>query len=67
MTNDFIDFLPYLGQCRFHDCAHLKEPGCAVTEAVAKGEIHPSRYRSYSRLYEICAQQNFWEQKKGNK
>lgn len=67
LANDFIDFLPYLGQCRFHDCAHLKEPGCAVTEAVAKGEIHPSRYRSYSRLYEICAQQNFWEQKKGNK
>lgn len=67
LANDFIDFLPYLGQCRFHDCAHLKEPGCAVTEAVAKGDIHPSRYRSYSRLYEICAQQNFWEQKKGNK
>lgn len=67
LANDFIEFLPYLGLCRFHDCAHLKEPGCAVTEAVSKGEIHPSRYRSYSRLYEICAQQNFWEQKKGNK
>lgn len=63
LANDFIDFLPYLGQCRFHDCAHLKEPGCAVTEAVARGEIHPSRYRSYTRLYEICAQQNFWELK----
>ncbi len=58
---DFPDFRPYLGKCRFHDCAHLKEPGCAVTEAVSEGKIHPSRYRSYTRLYELCAQQKFWE------
>ena len=61
LAEDFPDFRPYLGQCRFHDCAHLKEPGCAVTEAVARGDIHPSRYRSYTRLYELCAQQKFWE------
>ncbi len=61
LADDFGDFQPYLGHCRFHDCAHLKEPGCAVTEAVARGDIHPSRYRSYTRLYELCAQQNFWE------
>lgn len=61
LAEDFPDFRPYLGRCRFHDCAHLKEPGCAVTEAAARGEIHPSRYRSYERLYELCAKQNFWE------
>ena len=60
---DFIDFAPYLGKCRFHDCAHLKEPGCAVTQAVAAGEIAPSRYRSYARLYELSAQHKFWEYK----
>ena len=60
---DFIDFEPYLGKCRFHDCAHLKEPGCAVTEAVAEGKIAPSRYRSYARLYELSAQHKFWEYK----
>lgn len=60
---DFPDFEPYLGMCRFHDCAHLKEPGCAVTEAVAAGRIAPSRYRSYARLYEISAQHKFWEYK----
>ncbi len=60
---DFRDFAPYLGKCRFHDCAHLKEPGCAVTEAVAVGKIAPSRYRSYERLYELSARQNFWEYK----
>ena len=63
LDKDFPDFRPWLGKCRFHDCAHLKEPGCAVTEAVAAGRIHPSRYRSYTRLYELCAQQNFWEVK----
>ena len=60
---DFPDFAPYLGRCRFHDCAHLKEPGCAVTEAVAAGKIAPGRYRSYERLYEISAQHRFWEYK----
>ena len=64
LAADFIDFTPYLGRCRFNDCAHLKEPGCAVTEAVSAGAVHPSRYRSYVRLYELCAQQNFWEKKK---
>ena len=58
---DFIDFAPYIGKCRFHDCAHLKEPDCAVTNAVAKGEISQSRYRSYARLYELSAQHKFWE------
>ena len=33
----FPDFAPYLGQCRFHDCAHLKEPDCAVTRALQAG------------------------------
>lgn len=58
---DFPDFDKYIGSCRFSDCAHLKEPGCAVTQAVAAGEIGQSRYRSYTRLYEMCAQHKFWE------
>lgn len=60
---DFIDFLPYIGRCRFNDCAHLKEPGCAVTEAVAEGKISRSRYKSYTQLYELCAQHKPWEMK----
>ena len=58
---DFPDFGPYLGSCRFHDCAHLKEPDCAVMKAVAAGEIAESRYRSYVKLYELSAQHKFWE------
>ena len=59
----FREFEPYIGKCRFNNCAHLKEPGCAVTEAVANGEIGKSRYRSYERLYELSAQHKSWETK----
>ena len=58
---DFVDFAPYLGCCRFNDCAHLKEPGCAVTQALDQGKLMPSRYRSYVRLYELSAQHKSWE------
>lgn len=60
---DFLDFAPYIGKCRFNDCAHLKEPGCAVTAAVTSGEISRSRYASYTRLYDLSAQHKFWETK----
>ena len=52
----FSDFAPYIGACRFDDCSHRKEPGCAVTQAVAEGKIEPSRYDSYLRLYEKASQ-----------
>ena len=42
----FPDFAPYLGQCQFHDCAHRKEPGCRVTQAVEEGLIAQTRYDS---------------------
>ena len=58
---DFIDFAPYIGSCRFTDCAHLKEPGCAVTEAMETGEIAKSRYKSYVQLYDLCARHKPWE------
>ncbi|MDY4486609.1 MAG: ribosome small subunit-dependent GTPase A [Candidatus Limivicinus sp.] len=60
---DFIEFAPYLGSCRFNDCAHLKEPGCAVTAALAEGKIGESRYSSYVKLYELTAQHKPWETK----
>ena len=59
----FPDFGPYVGQCQFHDCSHRKEPGCAVTAALAVGEIEPTRYDSYLRLYEKAAQIKLWELK----
>ena len=60
----FGDFAPYIGKCQFHDCTHRKEPGCAVTAALAAGEIEESRYDSYLKLYEKSSQINLWELKK---
>ena len=39
----FAEFRPFLGQCRFRDCQHDAEPGCAIKQAMAAGVIHPRR------------------------
>lgn len=52
LAQAFREFRPYLGQCRFTGCAHVKERGCAVLEALHAGRISPSRHDSYVRLYE---------------
>ncbi|MBQ9148697.1 MAG: ribosome small subunit-dependent GTPase A [Oscillospiraceae bacterium] len=59
----FPDFGPYIGTCQFHDCTHRKEPGCAVTAALEAGELEPTRYDSYLRLYEKASQIKVWELK----
>lgn len=59
----FREFRPYLGQCRFQDCRHLKEPECAVRAALDQGKIAPERYESYERLYEIAKSIPEWEKK----
>lgn len=51
----FPDFRPCLGDCRFNDCRHLNEPGCAVLELVRTGTVAPSRHASYARLYELIS------------
>lgn len=51
MEQAFIEFRPYLGKCRFNNCRHLKEPDCAVRNAVAGGKISEIRLNSYQKLY----------------
>jgi ribosome biogenesis GTPase len=50
LGNGFREFRPYLGQCRFNDCRHLSEPGCAIQAAVAEGNILERRMQSYRQL-----------------
>ncbi|MCE5182253.1 MAG: ribosome small subunit-dependent GTPase A [Betaproteobacteria bacterium] len=50
IAHAFVEFRPYLGHCRFSNCRHLVEPGCAVLEAVAAGKIDPRRLESYRNL-----------------
>lgn len=60
----FPDFGKFIGQCRFDDCSHRKEPDCAVRAACENGEIEKTRYDSYLKLYEKSSQINLWELKK---
>jgi ribosome biogenesis GTPase len=48
----FREFVPHIADCRFGNCTHRVEPGCAVRKAVADGEISAERYDSYLRLRE---------------
>jgi ribosome biogenesis GTPase len=58
---DFPEFQPFIGSCRFDDCAHLKEPGCAVLGALERGELSPTRHQSYIKLYDQLSRINDWE------
>ena len=59
----FREFKPYLEDCRFVGCAHVKEKGCAVRAALKEGKIPPSRHASYVRLYEQAMTHKEWENK----
>ena len=64
LARAFPEFRPYLGKCRFDDCSHVKEQGCAVLEALEQGKIGPTRHASYVRLYEKIKEYKEWEHKK---
>ena len=59
----FREFEPFTEDCRFRDCAHLCEKGCAVVAAVERGEISQSRHESYKTMYEEAKQLKEWELK----
>lgn len=46
----FEDVTPHIGQCKFNDCAHQGEPGCAIRGAIASGELSERRWNSYEKL-----------------
>ena len=50
LTDAFADVERYLGCCRFSDCRHEREPGCAIRAAIAAGELDPARWKSWQRL-----------------
>ena len=62
-AGDLPEFAPYLGQCRFVGCSHVKEKGCAVLQAVKDGRIPASRHRSYVRLYDELKDLRDWQHK----
>ena len=50
LTDAFSDVESYLGRCRFSDCRHEGEPGCAIRAAIAAGELDIARWESYQKL-----------------
>ncbi len=60
LPESFLEFRPYLDQCRFVGCSHTKEKGCAVLRAVKAGEIPRSRHDSYVRLYNELKELRAW-------
>ena len=63
LPETFLEFAPYLDDCQFVGCSHTKEKGCAVLDALNSGKIHPSRHKSYLRLYEELKPLREWDMK----
>lgn len=51
LSHYFVEMRDRLNQCKFNNCRHINEPGCAVVKAVENGEIEASRYESYLSIY----------------
>lgn len=50
ITRGFVEFREFLGHCKFRDCKHDNDPGCALREAVENGKIDAARFESYHRI-----------------
>src|SRR5690606_42145391 len=65
LSDYFPEFFKLKEHCKFNNCLHLKEPGCAVKEGLEKGELAWSRYRSYLQILEGEDENyrtDFWEE-----
>ncbi len=67
LSVSFRDFVPFLSDCKFTSCTHIKENGCGVLHAVKRGEIETSRHKSYVELFEEMKNLKPWEAKKHRK
>lgn len=63
LADCFCEFSGYMSDCKFQDCSHTKEKGCAVIEAVNQGFISRSRYENYVAMYEEAKSLKEWEYK----
>lgn len=63
LADCFLDFHDYLGNCKFTSCSHISETGCAVVEAVKKGDIQKSRHDSYVALMTELRDVTAWNSK----
>ncbi|WP_347253520.1 small ribosomal subunit biogenesis GTPase RsgA [Leminorella grimontii] len=56
VTHGYVEFREFIGHCRFRDCKHVDDPGCAIREAVDAGEIAEERYDNYLKILTSMAE-----------
>ena len=65
LADCFSEFTEYTADCRFTDCSHTKELGCAVLDALHEGKIKPSRHENYVKMYEELGVFRKWQYENG--
>ncbi len=63
VAHNFREFFRFSPNCKFSDCTHRNEPGCAVKEAIEDGDISELRYLNYLQILEEIEDQNYWERR----
>lgn len=63
LVNNFIEFEPYIGKCRYTDCTHLSDEDCAILHAISEGKVAKSRHDSYVGLYHVLKNKHSWDKK----
>lgn len=67
ITKAFVEFRPFLGGCKFRDCKHNDDPGCALRQAVEEGGINQTRFDNYHRILESMVEMKANRQYSRNK
>jgi ribosome biogenesis GTPase len=64
VAHNFRELFDFSKSCKFGNCTHINEPGCAVKKGLEDNEIHPWRYANYLQIVEEIEDQNYWERHK---
>jgi len=63
LSGYFIEMKERLNDCKYNNCLHRDEPGCAIKSAVVNGEIAESRFMNYLQILDSLEEVNYWERK----
>lgn len=64
VAHNFKEFFQLTTHCKYSNCLHRNEPGCAVKDSLENGRIHPVRYENYLAILQEIDEQNYWERRK---
>jgi ribosome biogenesis GTPase len=64
LSHNFRELFKISAECRYANCMHKNEPGCAVKQSLKNGKLHPLRYQNYLQILEEIEDQNYWERHK---